>query len=600
MRNKNKKFEYKKDILYDVDVFAHFKTKFTRIKKMNNFSPRAALLPTLLPVFSRRLCRVLLLSSALSGAILVNSATLTLVQAATLTNPIPNPPPAALTSSQSSQSSQSSDFVPPVPPATPPAEENTPLAPPLPSPSLLAPTPSTPPSSSGENTSALNKSLENIGEETLNRLKTEAKAGNNNSAILVGQYYEDKNLDEAAQWYEVAADNPKTPSLEAVKHLLSIAQKQKNILAMQKWLIKASSLGMADANLPLADILTRNPENTKDTALGISYLQKAVDAKMPQAIQKMASFYLSGSLGSVLPKNVSKAFALDMAAAKEKYPPSILAMYFFIDEPELSQDEKKQAIDFLTNLVEEENPVAEDALGMAMVYGHGVEKNESRGAELVRRAAEAEFVSAEADIGYLFLKGIGVPADAKMANVWYGKAAMRGNIDAVYMLGMNYIDGVGVARNPQHGLALIARAASNGDVKAILTLADFFADGKNGVPQDASKAAKLFEAAANMGSPEAEYRIGKIYESGDGVTKDENKAKTYLAKAAKDGYKPDTAPASTTQTPAPSPPLSALTPTPSVSTSPTPSPTPTPTSPTSNSSAAPAVVGQKSTPGEAH
>src|SRR4051812_37400824 len=59
--------------------------------------------------------------------------------------------------------------------------------------------------------------------------------------------------------------------------------------------------------------------------------------------------------------------------------------------------------------------------------------------------------------------------------------------------------------------------------------------GKNGKQQDHKKAAELYQAAANQGQPAAQYWLGCMYQSGEGVAKDLKRAVELLLAAADQG-----------------------------------------------------------------
>jgi hypothetical protein len=55
------------------------------------------------------------------------------------------------------------------------------------------------------------------------------------------------------------------------------------------------------------------------------------------------------------------------------------------------------------------------------------------------------------------------------------------------------------------------------------------------VPKDLGKAAELYEKAADQGNVRAQYNLGVLYESGQGVPKDLGKAAELYQKAANQG-----------------------------------------------------------------
>lgn len=72
------------------------------------------------------------------------------------------------------------------------------------------------------------------------------------------------------------------------------------------------------------------------------------------------------------------------------------------------------------------------------------------------------------------------------------------------------------------------------DAEQQFTIACQYLNGK-GVPKDLSKAADLFQKAADKGHAEAQYNLGVCYHRGDGVSKDLTKAVEWWQKAAAQG-----------------------------------------------------------------
>ncbi len=56
-----------------------------------------------------------------------------------------------------------------------------------------------------------------------------------------------------------------------------------------------------------------------------------------------------------------------------------------------------------------------------------------------------------------------------------------------------------------------------------------------GVPKDLSKAAELYQKAADRGNAKGQDALGWLYENGEGVPKDLEKAKELYQKAADQG-----------------------------------------------------------------
>ena len=77
--------------------------------------------------------------------------------------------------------------------------------------------------------------------------------------------------------------------------------------------------------------------------------------------------------------------------------------------------------------------------------------------------------------------------------------------------------------------------AEKGDVEAQVELGRIYQDG-NGVAKDDAEATKWYLMAANQGRDFAQFELGYMYEKGAGVSKDASEAAKWYRKAADQGY----------------------------------------------------------------
>ncbi|MDR3109877.1 MAG: sel1 repeat family protein [Planctomycetaceae bacterium] len=83
-------------------------------------------------------------------------------------------------------------------------------------------------------------------------------------------------------------------------------------------------------------------------------------------------------------------------------------------------------------------------------------------------------------------------------------------------------------------LVVLKKAANEGDAEAQWRLGRCYANGA-GVSRSMSTAAKWFRKSAAQGNDEAQWRLGVCYFNGNGVTKDEDTALLWFQKSAKQG-----------------------------------------------------------------
>lgn len=160
--------------------------------------------------------------------------------------------------------------------------------------------------------------------------------------------------------------------------------------------------------------------------------------------------------------------------------------------------------------------------------GEGVQANEKKAAELMRRAANAGIVRAMYEYGVMLQAGAGVRADANEAVGWYEKAAAQGDMDAIGKLGVCYKKGIGTAVDGNKAAKWLQMSADAGNMDAAVELGEMYYDGVL-VKKDRDLAMRYYGQAAASGNVDAMFIAG--------VMLTENKARTDEEKEkAKQGF----------------------------------------------------------------
>ena len=153
----------------------------------------------------------------------------------------------------------------------------------------------------------------------------------------------------------------------------------------------------------------------------------------------------------------------------------------------------------------------------------------------LRLAAGKGDASAQFEVASRLAEGKGLDQDLKEAAEWYHRSAASGFAMAQFRLGTLYERGLGVRRDAARAQSWYERAAAQGNVKAMHNLAVLAAS--RSPKGDYESAARWFTAAAEHGLADSQYNLAVLYENGMGVTKDMQKAYTWLLLAAKQGDK---------------------------------------------------------------
>jgi hypothetical protein len=184
-------------------------------------------------------------------------------------------------------------------------------------------------------------------------------------------------------------------------------------------------------------------------------------------------------------------------------------------------------------------------------------------------AAEAGDAQAQLQLARLYDDGRDVPRSYADAARWYRAAAEQGSAAAQNRLGQYLYEGLGIARDTDAAIALLRQAADSGEsaqyaldlavalekledwagaasayaqaaeagsLDAAVSLGVLYQGGQ-GVPQDFDRARMLYEPAAEAGHPRALNNLGLLYVRGDGVPQDYEKAAGLFQQSADGGLK---------------------------------------------------------------
>lgn len=153
-----------------------------------------------------------------------------------------------------------------------------------------------------------------------------------------------------------------------------------------------------------------------------------------------------------------------------------------------------------------------------------------------RQLAERGDADSQYQLARMYEAGVGTGANQEEALKWYQLAAEQGNVESQLRLaGLNLRGEMPGADGPdmEEARRWLSMAASEGDADAQVTLGMLLLE--TGAPEDAQRAAELFESAANQGLVVAQNNLGSLYENGNGVERNPEKAFAWYEKAAEQG-----------------------------------------------------------------
>lgn len=117
----------------------------------------------------------------------------------------------------------------------------------------------------------------------------------------------------------------------------------------------------------------------------------------------------------------------------------------------------------------------------------------------------------------------------------YARAAEAGHPAAQYNVAMMYANGEAVNVDYQQSVYWFTKSAGQQFAPAQYRLGELYWFGMGGLPADPRAAARLFEAAAKQGDPDACLNLAIVLASGDGLPADTGRARAMLDCAEEGG-----------------------------------------------------------------
>jgi len=175
---------------------------------------------------------------------------------------------------------------------------------------------------------------------------------------------------------------------------------------------------------------------------------------------------------------------------------------------------------------------AQFELGLRLLTGEEMKKDEKAGLEWMEKAANQKHLRAQFVMGSLYEDGAGVKKDEAKAVDWYRKSAENGFAPAQFALAMAYDFGRGIKQDPVTATKWLEKASEQNHAQSQTALAAKMERGV-GTAKNPSKAALLYLRAAQQDHVQAMGRIANLYYTGVGVPLDFRRAGAWYQRAAK-------------------------------------------------------------------
>lgn len=258
------------------------------------------------------------------------------------------------------------------------------------------------------------------------------------------------------------------------------------------WLRRGALGGIGEAASYLGDYFTKSqPPEFKEAAL---WYQRAIDAGYAAASRQLASLYLTGY--GVMEDRAEAERLLRVAADSGNLDAGADLANLVMRDPDRAQ-EAEAVPGWFRDAAQGGDFVAAFNLGLCFAKGVGVQQDDRKAAQWVRRAAE-EVAEAQYMYGRILQDGRGVPVDLREARIWFARAAAAGVPDARVALAEMLLNGDGGAPMPDMAVQLFTLAAKAGHPSAMYALGVLYDTG-GPLPKDAGESRKWLNAAASHG-----------------------------------------------------------------------------------------------------
>jgi len=199
----------------------------------------------------------------------------------------------------------------------------------------------------------------------------------------------------------------------------------------------------------------------------------------------------------------------------------------FLSGSHIEKDETRGAA-LITKAAEQGSAPGMLFLAELKYLGVGLERNPKEASELLRQAAALEEPNAMNLLGVRLLDGDEMRKDVTVGHRWLSKAAETGHPPAMRDYAFRLLEGDGISRNVEEGEMWLRRAVKAGDEFAKWDLAYRLLDG-DGIPQDTRDGTRLLSEASFSGKIQIAW-LGLLPD--EGAPKHAKVGPKWLTKAA--------------------------------------------------------------------
>jgi TPR repeat protein len=330
---------------------------------------------------------------------------------------------------------------------------------------------------------------------------------------------------------------------QSIQYKLFRYTSNRKLRLAKTWYKAAASKNNPKAQYKLGQMYEAGQGVSQDWVRAVGYYEDARKNGNTDAIYTLAQLYLTG-------RGVSQSFqkAFDLYTEASNKGPIDAADLLFVSYQTVNGDKHVDYKRLLEEVANSGNTVIQHQLGILYLTDEllnydGVQK----GIEWLSRSSKGGYVLSPYHLGILYEEGIMIPQNYETAIAFYQLAEDEGNGNALYRLARLYHYGNGVKCDYRKAFDLYTNAAKYGNPLARaaikITNNSIWSSLMNGARDikcpvlDYDGCLQMWEYVANTGSPDLQYQLGKVYEQ-MGSKLDLNQAKEWYSKAASYSHGP--------------------------------------------------------------
>ena len=190
--------------------------------------------------------------------------------------------------------------------------------------------------------------------------------------------------------------------------------------------------------------------------------------------------------------------------------------------------DQREACECFKRSAKQNSPEGMFGLGLCLLNGWGVAQSTKEAFELFTKSEKLRHTAARTELANCYLEGIGIEPNQIRAFELFKENAMVNDIYSMAMVGRCLLEGRGVEKSEIEAMPWLRRAAEVGKGEAMYLLAGCYSRGIGSVHVDEFAASEWYINSAEANFTKAKFEAGERLFLGKGVDRDYKKSKVYL------------------------------------------------------------------------